>query len=512
MAAVDDLNAAVASLTFNAYNNAPIGQPIITQLQAVAAQLSPGAPLSELQGAISQLQLAAPNNAPASVAVINELNDVVSQLLYGTDTSNPPDIQAIAQITNYILAQEPDWAPLLWMNWDGATTLTTQVRGFYTLVMTIAAVPWWTNWPTYSEAAAEIIAAIYLQQMATQAGMLMQATAAPSSSACPVVQAEDIAAPAVHSESWKNWSLAEGRQRAMRFVPEGCGVAVCGEELKLEELSSERIFDLPPRPPDVQAWWEANRAKLQPRRSAPRSSAPWNYGGPLYYWALGYAPPQHAIYMASFFGVSQVSTTNNVSFSIWPGLQPSGDAVVVQPVLSRNKGEPVNQWYMLPTIDGGGNQLSSGQFPIIMPQGVWGVIRQAGGGFLNGFYRGNGKNTGPNFNAPLCKPLQITFRDPTDGKLIGVAGGMTNPLCEVEVPVVGIHQSDGAYTCSDINITAVFGGVTLKQTAYDFLPVQWFHGTNTGAGQGVTCSISEAPIQNATVNGKTQLTVTIAGF
>ena len=178
MAVTDDLNAAITALTFNAYNNAPISQLLINQLQACAAQLSPGAPLDELNDAISQLQFAAPNNAPASIAVINELNDVVSQLLYGTDTTNPPDVQAIAQISNYILAQEPDWAPLLWMNWDTpSTTLTTQVRTIYTpLTMVISASPWWTNWPTFSEAADEIVAAVYLQQLSTQASMSMETT------------------------------------------------------------------------------------------------------------------------------------------------------------------------------------------------------------------------------------------------------------------------------------------------------------------------------------------------
>ena len=186
MAAVDDLNAAVASLTFNAYNNAPIGQSIISQLQAVAAQLTPGAPLAELNASITQLQLCAPNNAPASISIINNLNDVVSQLLYGTDTTNPPDVQAIAQISNYILAQEPDWAPLLWLNWDGATTLTTQVRTIHApLVMSITAVPWWTHWNNFSDAADNLVSMIYLGQLSAQSSMLMKANNAKSRSSSP---------------------------------------------------------------------------------------------------------------------------------------------------------------------------------------------------------------------------------------------------------------------------------------------------------------------------------------
>ena len=130
-------------------------------------QLTPGPPLNELQDAISRLVWAAPNNAPASVAVVNELNDVVSQLVFGTSTTNPPDVQAVNQLTSAILALEPDWAPLLWMNWDGISTLTTQVRGISTLAMTISNSPWWTYWPGFPyDAADNIIGSIYLQQIA----------------------------------------------------------------------------------------------------------------------------------------------------------------------------------------------------------------------------------------------------------------------------------------------------------------------------------------------------------
>jgi hypothetical protein len=167
MAVTDDLNAAITALTFNASNNAPINQLIINQLQAVGAEMSAGAPLDELNDAISQLQWAMPNNAPASIPVLSELNDVLSQLTYGSLTTNPDDLAAIGQITTEMLNQEPDWAPLLWINWDGATTLTVQVRDFYTLTMVINAVPWWTNWDSYYDAASNIIATIYLMQMPT---------------------------------------------------------------------------------------------------------------------------------------------------------------------------------------------------------------------------------------------------------------------------------------------------------------------------------------------------------
>ena len=168
MAAVDDLNAAVAQLAFNSYNNAPISQLVIKQLLAVASQLSPGAPLSQLQATIRQLQLYAPNNASAPISVLDQLTDVSSQLTFGTQTTNPPDIQAIGQLSNQILVLEPDWGLLLWVNWmSGTTTLTVQVRGISTLNMVISASPWWTYWPNFPyNAADDIIGAIYLQQMA----------------------------------------------------------------------------------------------------------------------------------------------------------------------------------------------------------------------------------------------------------------------------------------------------------------------------------------------------------
>ena len=180
MAAVDDLNLAITQLTFNTYNNAPISQLLIKQLQAVAGQLSPGVPLSQLQDSISRLQLAAPNNASAPISLFKQLTNVSSQLTFGPQTTNPPDVQAIGQLTNAILALEPDWAPLLWINWDGATNLTTQVRGIATLVMPIAASPWWSNWPNFPfDAAGDIIGAIYLQQMAGPAAGFDQQYSSP---------------------------------------------------------------------------------------------------------------------------------------------------------------------------------------------------------------------------------------------------------------------------------------------------------------------------------------------
>ena len=164
--ATAELQDAITKLTYNAYHNAPIVLGLIRQLQDVATQLPPGAPLNQLNDGINQLTWAAPNAAQVTVGLINQLNDVWSQLTYGTSTTNPPDATAIAELTQQILAQEPQWAPLLWINWDG-TNLTVQCTGIYTLVMPIAASPWWTQWPSFYEAASQLIATIYLLGLAT---------------------------------------------------------------------------------------------------------------------------------------------------------------------------------------------------------------------------------------------------------------------------------------------------------------------------------------------------------
>ena len=162
-----ELQAATSQIVWSEANNAPVLQSAIAQLNDVANQMTAGAPLNELFDVINQLNICAANNVQPSFALLQELNDVYSQLTLGTETTNPPDVQAIGQLTDEILLQEPDWAPLLWINWDGSTNLTVQVNGFYTLVQPITAVPWWTNWPTFYEGANQLIATIYLMQLAT---------------------------------------------------------------------------------------------------------------------------------------------------------------------------------------------------------------------------------------------------------------------------------------------------------------------------------------------------------
>ena len=143
---------------------------------SVAAQVpaTNPVPVAELQTAITQMAAAAQANAPISSSTIIAITDAYSQLTLGTAATNPPDMEAIAQLTNAILAQEPDWGSLLWINWDG-TNLTVQVRGLYVLAMPIAASPWWTQWPTYYDAASQLIATLYLMGLAQQATMTARA-------------------------------------------------------------------------------------------------------------------------------------------------------------------------------------------------------------------------------------------------------------------------------------------------------------------------------------------------
>jgi hypothetical protein len=535
-ATTDELQDAITRLTFNAYNNAPISPALIAQLQDVAAQLSPGSPLDELNAAISQLSFNAPHAAPAPAITLVELADVWSQLTNGTQTTNVADLNAIAQITSYMLLQEPDWAPSLWMNFDDpSTTLTVQVRGFYTLTMVISASPWWSNWPTYSEAASALIASIYL--LGITPANLTPAVALAEDCGCAAdpsasVQDDAPAAPAIHREPWRHWDAAEALINTTRIVPEGC--AVIFESSTLIEHGTGRIYDPPPLSADAQAWLDAHRDDLrggknwlrrrqQQRAATPQSAPPWTYQGALLTSGQQYVLPQRISYMATFFGISQVATTSNVTMCIWPGWEPADSHFVVQPVLLHSKGTDLQAWNMLPLlhgVDSNGvhNQWGSGSFPIHMPQGVWGVIREfggTGGFFRNGFYRGNPKNNAPNFNQPAigsdgkpCVPFDMYFNDPS-AAAAGVALSGRTAIPEqagltIEIP----YPNDGAFTCTDINVTAVFGGLTVR-LGPNPLPVNWNQVLQPGAGGGVNCGVLQG-FANPTTNGSSQVTMQYA--
>ena len=152
---------------------------LITTWQSIAAQLTPTADpglIGQLNTITTQMAASAAANC-LSGSFIVPLANVYSGLTLGVLTTYPPDVAALSQIGNYILMQEPDWAPLLWMNWDGISVLTVEVRGLYTLAQTINSVPWWSYWPDYPTAAANIIGALYLMAIAQEATTAMAAEA-----------------------------------------------------------------------------------------------------------------------------------------------------------------------------------------------------------------------------------------------------------------------------------------------------------------------------------------------
>jgi hypothetical protein len=530
-ATTDELQDAITRLTFNAMNAAPISPALIAQLQDVAAQLSPGAPLNELNDAIAQLSFNAPHNAPAPAGVLVELADVWSQLTLGTQTTNPADLNAIAQITNYMLQQEPDWAPSLWMNFDTpSTTLTVQVRGFYTLTMVISASPWWTNWDTFYNAAGQLIASIYLLGI-TPANLTPAVAQAEDCGCAAAEESEQPAAPAIHREPWRHWDAAEALINTTRIVPEGC--AVMFESSTLIEHSTGRIYDPPPLSADAQAWLDAHRDDLrggknwlrrrQQQRAATPQAGPWTYQGALLMSGQQYVLPQRISYMATFFGVSQVATNSNVTMCIWPGWEPADSHFVVQPVLLHSRGTDLQAWNMVPLLHGVDSngvhyQWGSGSFPIHMPQGVWGVIREFGGtgGFFRaGFYRGNPQNKAPNFNQPAigsdgkpCVPFDMYFNDPSAAAAgVALSGRTAIPeqaIVQIEIP----YPVDGTYTCTDINVTAVFGGLTVR-LGPNPLPVNWNQVLQPGAGGGVNCTVMQG-FATPTNNPGAQVTMAYA--
>jgi hypothetical protein len=530
MAVTDDLNAAIAAITFQDLNNAPVAAVNIAALQAIVPQLTPSPVVDELNDAISQMAWKAQTNAPVGQPLINQLNDVTSQLLYGTSTTNPPDVDAIGQLTGAILAQEPDWAPLLFLNFL-SNILYVQVRGLYATTMTINAVPWWTNWPTFQEAAAQIIGSIYLLAM-TPTNLTPAAAAAEDCGCAPAEPSteEEPQSPAIHREPWRHWDAFEARQNTTRIVPEGCAVVL--QANMLVEHSTGRLYAPPPLSADAQAWLDAHRDDLrggknwlrrrqQQRAATPQSAPPWTFGGHLLYAIQQYILPQRITYMASFFGVSAVTTTCNVTLAVWPGLQPSDSHFVVQPVMIRQKNADPQGWTLQPTINGqdpvslGGadHQWSASPSAIHMPQGVWGVIREiggAGGFYRNGFYRGTANNKIPNLNAPIGAVLDFYWNNlpPNSGFgnviLTGKTAYLEQALVELEIP----SPADGSYSCTDLNLTAVFGGLTVKEGPNP-LPVNWNQVLQPGAAGGITCAASSG-FGDPTTNGKSQVTMAYA--
>ena len=158
--AIDQLTNTIEWLQWIDWTNVLVPQWLLDQFALVYAALAPSATplaLADLSTIINQLQACAANNAPAGALVI-PLYVIVSEISLGPSTTNPADIDAIGQLGNAILLQEPDWGDRLWMNWDNpSTTLTIQVRDLYTLTMIIAEIPWSTHWDNWTDAATDVV-------------------------------------------------------------------------------------------------------------------------------------------------------------------------------------------------------------------------------------------------------------------------------------------------------------------------------------------------------------------
>lgn len=164
----DQFNSLIQWTTWCAWGNAPMPHWLLAQWPILISQMAQEDPVPEIIQAVSDISFAAEHNAPIQLSSIALLNDAYSQFIYGVDTVDPGDLNAINQLTAAILAQEPGWAPNLWINWVlSDTALITQNRALYTLSTQITETPWWTHWDTFSDAADQLIATIYLMQLAT---------------------------------------------------------------------------------------------------------------------------------------------------------------------------------------------------------------------------------------------------------------------------------------------------------------------------------------------------------
>ena len=336
----------------------------------------------------------------------------------------------------------------------------------------------------------------------------------------------DIAAPAVHVDKWKRWDFLERCRNTVRSPPAGCGAALVDGQLYYEELSTGRLYRAPDLSLDGRAWVEADAQAQLARRSNkpdPRNAGPFGYAGSIYSWGQNYVPTVHLTYMATFLGVSQMSTTAAAVTSIWPGFQPPGpDGIhpffVLQPVMIHVLGEPTNYWHLWDVwniygVGQVGSTIDPSTAPLlIQPQGIWGVIREYGGPprWLIQFFRGNKGNIGPALGQPKSLGLTVSFSG------VASSGGAVKGSSGVDISRSTIHHalcemetSNTGYFCSDISIQAVFGGVTL-QSGPDRVPVNWTRGSADGLANGVSC-VPSPNISAQISNGSAQLSVSIAG-
>ena len=322
----------------------------------------------------------------------------------------------------------------------------------------------------------------------------------------------DVAAPAVHVDKWKHWSFGEGNHRARIKLPENCAIDWDGDSLRMQDMATERVYDLPKLPPDEAAWFAENwqtvqRAKFGRREQAnPRSGlAPT---GPFFVANCSMAGgPTTVTYFASFFGVGALQQTFNGFLEIWPGLQSpnnppgvAGGDFLLQPVLEFAPSPTptwslFNTWYAGPYFQGTVPQpaITGGSCVASPGVGYWGAIWHSNVRWYTGCFRGNARNAAPNFQSPLMTTL--VFIDRTLRTF-----GMMNQ------PYVAVENGGGMTDCSNFSVQAVFGGLQLKEATQFIHPVLWQQGSNSS-----TCTVAFT-CPNLTRNPQAQVTLKVYPF
>ena len=319
-----------------------------------------------------------------------------------------------------------------------------------------------------------------------------------------MISKSDVAAPAVHVDQWKRWSFGEGNHRARIKLPENCAIDWDGDSLRMQDMATERVYDLPKLPPDEAAWfaenWQAvQRAKFGHRGKAdPRSGqAPF---GPFFVANCIMAlAPTTVTYFASFFGVGALQQTFNGFLDIWPGLQNAANNFLLQPILEFSPipsptWSLVNAWYAGPTFPFAVTPaIVGGSCPASPGVGYWGAIWHSNVRWYTGCFRGNPHNAAPNFQSPLNPRLEFIDRTLT------TFGSMNQPT-------VAVENGGGITDCSNFSVQAVFGGLQMKQATEWIHPVLWQRGNN-----GSTCTVGFT-CPNQARNPNAQVTLKVNPF
>lgn len=301
-------------------------------------------------------------------------------------------------------------------------------------------------------------------------------------------------------------------------------MTVANGDLQYQELSSKRLYKVPPLSPDAQAFWDVREAsrRARPPEAPATQSGPYTYSGYLIWMevqrVLGYT------WFTSFFGVSQLAPlAQHTDLAVWIGLQnvddsPNYGQLVMQPVLeyeatvstARYTCHDVLNSSAQGQIESGGDAHGGPPPVVTQPAGVWAAIRYFGctKSWMIRFYEGT-PSTGVRWARPRTKGLPLA--DPT-GKTFGV---MERADCVIEIPVPGGsgqgNNTVPPWNCGDIGITAVFGGLHLAHGVKN-VPANWdVFVEQQGLQYGIQCGMT-GTVVGPLLNPNAQVTLTINPF